>query len=173
MTVSQDFITRWVARITTGLAIVAGVVLAAMAVMTVISITGRALIWAGLSPIPGDFELVEMGCAIAVFGFLPYCHLHRGHVTVDILVTVFPTWAFNLLTTIGDLTIAAIATVVAWRMWFGLQEKLAYGESTMILGAPLWIGYVLSFVGAVWLVVVCVFVLWRDARHLIQGVRLP
>ncbi|NNL36424.1 MAG: TRAP transporter small permease, partial [Silicimonas sp.] len=66
-------------RVTTGLAIVAGLVLTAMAIVTVISINGRSLIWAGLAPVPGDFELVEIGCAVAVFGFLPYCHLYRGH----------------------------------------------------------------------------------------------
>ena len=164
---------RLVATTTLVLAALAGVVLAAMALLTVVSITGRSLIWAGLGPIPGDFELVEMGCAIAVFAVLPYCHLHRGHVTVDILVERLPTPVFNTLTLVGDLTIALIAGGVCWRMWYGLQEKLTYGETTMILGAPVWIGYVLSYIGAVWFVVVAAYVLWRDLRHLMGGVRLP
>ena len=157
--------TRW-------LAMAAGFVLAAMAIITVISITGRGLIWAGLGPIPGDFELVEIGAAVAVFGFLPYCHLSRGHVTVDVLVNLFPKTLFNVLTFLADLVICVISVVVAWRLWYGLQEKLAYGESTMILGAPLWYGYVLSFVGAVWMVVISAFVLWRDARTIFRGERL-
>ncbi|NND21006.1 MAG: TRAP transporter small permease [Silicimonas sp.] len=160
-------------RVTTGLAIVAGLVLTAMAIVTVISINGRSLIWAGLAPVPGDFELVEIGCAVAVFGFLPYCHLYRGHVTVDMAVQHYPTPIFNLCTLLGDLVIATISVVVAWRLWFGLQEKLAYGETSMILGAPLWIGYALSFAGAVWMVIVAGFVLWRDIRHTTRGSRIP
>lgn len=163
---------RTVSTVTVFLAVFSGIVLAGMAVLTVISITGRSLTDIGLAPIPGDFELVEMGCAIAVFGFLPYCHLYRGHVTVDILVDVFPKGLFNLCTFLGDVIIAAISVVLCWRLWYGLQEKIAYGESTMILGAPLWIGYLLSFVGAAWMVVVGIYVLWRDLRRMSSGVRL-
>ena len=173
MKIKETFIDRSIHRVSTGMAVAAGLVLAAMAVMTVVSITGRSLVFAGLSPIPGDFELVEMGCAIAVFALLGHCHLNRGHVTVDILMGRLPTGPFNFLRLMGDLSIAAIALVVCWRMWFGLQEKIAYGESTMILGAPLWLGYSLSFIGAVWMVVVGIYVLWRDLRHLFLGVRLP
>lgn len=172
-TIAVSWIDRFVERVTRGLAVFAGVVLSAIAVMTVVSIVGRELIWAGLGPIPGDFELVEIGAAVAVFGFLPYCHLHRGHVTVDVLVQRLPNGAFNALTLIGDAIIAAIAVVVAWRLWFGMLEKLAYGESTMILGAPLWLGYVPSFVAACWMVVVGLYVVWRDLRHLVAGARLP
>lgn len=163
---------RLVRTLTTALALFAGLVLAGIAVLTVVSIVGRSLIWAGLSPIPGDFELVEIGAAVAVFGFLPYCHLMRGHVTVDILVGRLPTPAFNLLTLLGDLTIAAIALVVAWRLWFGLLDRVAFNEQTMILGAPLWLGYAPAFAAAVWMVVVALFVLLRDLAAIREGTRL-
>lgn len=172
MPIETTSLDRWVSRLSKTLAIFAGMVLAGMALLTVISITGRSFVFLGLGPIPGDFELVEMGCAIAVFGFLPYCHLHRGHVTVDILVDRLPKQVFNVLTLIGDFTIAAIAFVVCWRLWYGLQEKIAYGESTMILGAPLWVGYLFSFIGAVWMVFIGAYVLWRDVRYMVNGVRL-
>lgn len=157
---------RIVRTVTSGMAICSGAFLLGLAVLTVISITGRGLIWAGLGPIPGDFELVEIGTAVAVFGFFPYCHFHRGHVTVDILVNALPTGLFNLLTALGDLLIALITGVIAWRLWFGFTEKLAYGESTMILGAPLWYGYGAAFVALVWACLVAVYVLWRDLRHI-------
>ena len=51
--------------------------LAVLATVTVVSIGGRALSFAGLGPVPGDFELVEAGAALAVFCFLPWAHL-RG-----------------------------------------------------------------------------------------------
>lgn len=169
---AATLIDRAVSRITTILAVLAGIILTGIAILTVISVTGRSLIWAGLGPIPGDFELVEIGAAVAVFGFFPYCHLHRGHVTVDILVNTFPTTVFNLLTFLGDALIAVISIVIAWRLWFGFQEKLAYGESTMILGAPLWYGYGLSFIAAVWAGCVAIYVLWRDLRTIFAKGRI-
>ena len=154
------------------LAVVAGGVLVALALLTAISIGGRSLIWAGLAPIPGDFELVEIGTAVAVFGFLPYCHLHRGHATVDVVVNQLPTPLFNLLTIVGDIAVALVTYVVAWRLWLGLQDKLAYGESTMILGAPLWVGYLLCFIAALWACGVVLYVLLRDCRAWQSGDRL-
>ena len=47
-------------------------VLVIIAVMSVASIIGRALSGLGLGPVPGDFELVEAGTALAVFCFLPW-----------------------------------------------------------------------------------------------------
>ena len=50
-------------------AIVGGIVLVALTIMIVVSIVGRSLIGLGLAPVPGDFELVEMGTAVAVLLF--------------------------------------------------------------------------------------------------------
>ena len=72
------------------LAYFGGFILAIIAVVTVASIIGRALLPFGLGPIKGDFEIVEIGCAIAVFSFLPLAQLRRGHVTVDIFVSALP-----------------------------------------------------------------------------------
>ena len=46
-------------------ALLGGLVLLALIVLSVVSITGRALVPFGLAPIPGDFELVERGTAFA------------------------------------------------------------------------------------------------------------
>ncbi|MEM7270853.1 MAG: hypothetical protein AAF401_16570, partial [Pseudomonadota bacterium] len=73
----------WLEAAARWLAFAGGLILAFLALMTVTSVLGRAFIFAGLSPIKGDYEMVEMGCAIAIFSFLPWCQLNRGHVTVD------------------------------------------------------------------------------------------
>ena len=92
-----------------GLAFCGGVVLVAIALTTVISIVGRALIPIGLSPIRGDFELVEMGVAVAVFGFLPWCQLNRGHITVDVFLINARRGVWNLTTVTGDIAITVVA----------------------------------------------------------------
>ena len=67
-------------RLAAALAVAGGLVLVALIVMTCLSIAGRAMFSA---PLPGDFELVEIGCAVAVFAFLPYCQITGGNVVVD------------------------------------------------------------------------------------------
>ena len=39
--------------------------------------------WLFSTPIPGDFELAQIGTAVAVFAFLPYCQVVRGNIVVD------------------------------------------------------------------------------------------
>ena len=56
-------------------ALLGGAVLIVLTLLTVASVSGRALIPLGLGPLPGDFELVEAGVAFAVFAFLPWCQL--------------------------------------------------------------------------------------------------
>ncbi len=56
-------------RLSRWTAVVGGVVLVALMLMVVASVAGRALIGVGLAPVPGDFELVEVGVGIAVFFF--------------------------------------------------------------------------------------------------------
>ncbi len=151
------------------LAIAGGIVLVAMTVLTVVSIVGRALIGIGLGPIPGSYELVELGAAFAVFCFLPWCQLQRGHVTVDLFLQPFSFRVRKTAEVAGNLLTGAAAAVVAWQMWLGLVDKMAFGETTYILGIPVWIGYASAMVGAVLFVLVAFYTAWRALNEL----RLP
>ncbi|MEL6518486.1 MAG: TRAP transporter small permease [Pseudomonadota bacterium] len=163
-----------------------GIILVAIAVLTVASITGRALIVIGLSPIRGDFELVEAGCAIAIFCFLPWCQLRRGHVTVDVLVARFPLRVQAALGLIGDTLIALAAGVILWRIWLGLGEKFPYGsdglreavgfgmrpffvETTYELELPIWIPYAAATAGAAVFFIVALYTVWRSLNWTLQG----
>ena len=55
-------------------------VLAGIAMTTVVSVLGRKFFGGAIA---GDFEIVEIGCAVAVSLFLPYCQLNKGNVIVD------------------------------------------------------------------------------------------
>jgi TRAP-type C4-dicarboxylate transport system permease small subunit len=156
-------------RLARCLALFGGVVLAALALMTVASIIGRAFIWAGLGPVPGDFELVQAGCAVAVFSFLPWCQINRGHVSVDIVVDRFSPRKRAFFALLGDIALATAAILIAWRLYFGLLDKLAYGEETYILGMPVWYGYALSIIGAILFSIVAVYTVWRGFNEMISG----
>lgn len=123
-------------------------VLCALALTSLVSIVGRALIPWGLKPVPGDFELVEMGTALAVFSFLPWCHLRNGHAVVDLLWTFYPVWLRRALQFGADALMLAVWALLVWRMGVAALEYRAKGEVTFILQMPIWWGYALSLVPA-------------------------
>ena len=170
------FISRWFAYF-------GGSVLIAIALITVVSVIGRALTGFGLAPIKGDFELVEIGSAVAVFSFLPWCQLNRGHVTVDILVRHFSSRVQQLLELLGNSAICVIAAVITWRLWMGMGERFTFfsqetrdalgfgykpfsAEETFILGLPTWYGYALGVVSALLFTVVSLYTVWRSVNTL-------
>lgn len=155
------------------LALAGGVVLTGIALMTVVSIIGRGFAFAGLGPVPGDFELVEAGCAVAVFAFLPWCQYRRGHVTVDIFISRLSGRLQAVLAMIGNLALSAAACFIAWRLWFGTQDKFSYGETTMILGMELGYAYAAALPGAFFFAVVCLYTVWRSLNEAIRGQETP
>lgn len=130
-------------------AIVGGIVLVAVTLMIVASISGRTLIGLGLGPVPGDFELVEMGTAVAVLFFLPWTYLKGGHATVDLLYMHLPVWAKRAVVIVSDLLMLAVWLVLTWKLYEGMVEKKQYMETTFILAMPLWWAYAACLVGAV------------------------
>ena len=148
------------------LAIAGGLALIAMTILTVVSVTGRGFLWAGLGPVPGTYELIEMGAAFAVFAFLPWCQLKRGHVTVDLFLARLGRRARVISELVSNLLISAAAAILFWRLWIGLVDKRSYGETTYILGIPAWYGYAAAAVGAALFVVVSLYSFWRSCREL-------
>lgn len=139
----------WIYRLASWTAIAGGVVLLVLTLMVVASVAGRALIGLGLGPVPGDFELVEVGVGVAVFFFLPLCYLRGGHATVDLLYMHMPKWAQRSVVIVSDLLMLAIWLVLTWKLWDGMLEKKEYLETTFILQMPIWWAYALCMVGAV------------------------
>ncbi len=167
-------------------AIVAGALLFGVAVLSVVSIIGRALIPIGLAPIPGIYELVELACGIAVFLFLPWCQLHRGQVSVDFVVNRLPLRFKLFMGVVGDLLLAIGAVIIAVQLWKGFGERFPYGsdtvrqilglgeppffvETTFVLAWPKWIGFAAASVGAFFFAVVCIYSVWRAVNWTLTG----
>lgn len=186
---------RVLERIARWMAYFGGTILAAVAGVTVFSIFGRFMdpfqgdMLKGLidlGPIKGDFEMVEMGCAVAVFSFLPYTQLKRGHVTVDLFIDRLPDRAKAFLGFVGDALLALAAYVILWRLWLGFGEKFPYGsdafrgalgmgykpffaETSYELELPLWIPFGLSLIGAFFFFVVALYTVWRSLNWVLKG----
>ena len=92
-------------------------------------------------PVPGDFEMVQMGVAIAAFSFLPYCQLTGTNVTADIFTSrASPRWV-ALFALLAALVAVAFSVLLIWRMSDGLASYLEYEEVTTILNIPLWTAF--------------------------------
>jgi TRAP-type C4-dicarboxylate transport system permease small subunit len=130
---------RALLAVSRGFALAGGALLLAMILMSAASVAGRALF---SSPIVGDFELVQIGCAIAVASFLPYCQMRRGHVIVDFFTARMKPRARAALDAFGALLLGASAALVTWRMVAGAVSLKEAGESSMLLGIPIWYAYV-------------------------------
>jgi TRAP-type C4-dicarboxylate transport system permease small subunit len=133
-------------------------VLTLLALVSVVSIVGRALSGLGLGPVPGDFELVEAGTALAVFCFLPWCHLKRGHASVDLFWPLLPAPMKRALSVITDALMLGVWVLLVWRMGVATLDYRGNSETTFILGMPVWWGYAVSMVPAV---IGCVAYAWR------------
>ena len=147
-----------------GLAIAGGLALVAITGIIVVSITGRALIHQGLGPVPGDFELVEVLTAFAVFAFLPWCQLRRGHATVDVFTKALPERANAAIDLVSELLMTLVVILIAWRLCYGMWDKMRFGETSFILQFPLWWSFAASLVAAVAGVVVSLFVFCQRLR---------
>ena len=122
-----------------GLALTGGSILAAITLMVMASVAGRAL----GRPIQGDFELVQVGTAAALALFLPYCQWRRANIIVDFFTTRASSRTQSVLDALGALLFALALALVAWRSFVGTLAIKAANETTMIMGVPLWYGYAL------------------------------
>ncbi|MFC4353119.1 TRAP transporter small permease [Fodinicurvata halophila] len=144
-----------------GFAIFGGALLCLVALLTVVSILGRAVFGAGLG---GDYELVEMGCATAIFTFLPYCQYVRAHARVDFFTQRLGSRLKGILDGLADLLFALIAALIAWRLAEGGLDLWRYGESTMVLRLPVWWGFVPAVLSFALLALLCAYGVLRRFR---------
>jgi len=135
-----------------------GFVLSLVAVVSVSSIAGRSLSGFGLGPVPGDFELVEAGTALAVFCFLPCCHLRRSHADVGMFWNIYPAPLQRFLKVATDALMLAVWLLLVWRMGVAMLEYRSNGEVSFILQMPVWWGYAASMLPAL---LGCVVYFWR------------
>ena len=150
-------------------AVAGGAMLLLVAMITVVSVIGRAFIWAGLTSIRGDFELVEAGVGFAVFSFLPWAHLTRGHAVVTVFSDLFNARVNAILVVISDLLMCLAAAFLAWRHAAGMLDKLAYGETTLLLRLPLWWAYAIGMPGALIFVLVAFYLLARSLGNAVSA----
>jgi TRAP-type C4-dicarboxylate transport system permease small subunit len=119
-------------------AICSGLMLVAMALMSVYSIVGRSLL---NKPVMGDYEMVQMMSAVAVAMALPFCQMVGGHVIVDFFTAKAPPRLNAALDALAALLLATCAFAIAWRIILATLEFRQNHDATMLLNLPTWWGY--------------------------------
>ncbi|WP_298436785.1 TRAP transporter small permease [uncultured Jannaschia sp.] len=149
------------------MAILGGLVLSGLIIMTCLSIFGRFLngvlnadmfegvtaaewlLSLGIGPINGDFELIEAGMAFVIFAFLPITQITGGHASVDIFTNALGRGTNRALSALWALVFAAVLVLIAVQLWLGTEAKMRYGETTFLIQFPIWWAYAAALSGAV------------------------
>lgn len=159
------------------MAILGGIMLSAVILLTVFSVImrildrlfhwmkdadflaglGQWMIDAGVGPILGTFELIEAGIGFVIFAFLPICQITGGHATVDIFTSQMSEGTNRVLRGVTEVIFAAVLVLIAAQLFGGMMAKLNSGQTTLELSLPVWYSYAIGLVGAVLAAVVSVY----------------
>ena len=119
-------------------AILAGVLMVFITMMTVVSIIGRELFGA---PIVGDFELSGAVAGAAIALFMPWCQVKRGNIMVDFFTAKASESAQNIMDRLGAVLLGCVMALMAWRTSVGGLNSFRTNSETQILGFPEWVIY--------------------------------
>ncbi|XDA99124.1 TRAP transporter small permease [Sulfitobacter sp. LCG007] len=167
-------------------AILGGLVLMALVILTTLSIVGRSLnkllhsdtmqgllggaaqtlIDSGVGEIRGSYELLEAGIALAIFSFFPVCQFYGGHATVDVFTSFLSPRANRVIAAFWEIVLAAVLILLSARLYEGMMRYVGNGETTLFLQFPIWWSYAASFAASV---VTCIVALYCAAMRVAEA----
>jgi len=140
----------WLDRITDAVAVLGGTIALSIGAIVVASVIGRWIngIWLGtwiknatgieLGPVPGDFELVKMGIAVAVYTFLPIGQARRVNIVVDTFTGRWSDRTRDMVDGFWDLVYAFAMGLLTFGLCKGAIEYMHNGETIMMLPIVIW-----------------------------------
>ncbi len=144
-----------------GLAVAGGLITLFIALFVTISVLMR---WTTGFGIRGDFELVQISTAVAIFAFMPLCQWQRGNIFVDTFTTWLPESISRFVDALWDLVYAGFAGLIGWRLLVGAFESRESGTNSMVLQLPQWPAILVAASLMMVLGLVAVATAWRMAR---------
>jgi TRAP-type transport system small permease protein len=147
-------------RATLVLAALAGLGLIFMVVTIAVAVVMRYVIG---SPMLGANEIVQLVSVAVVMLALPYCTDEGAHVRVDVLdqaIGAGGRWFGDVLSRVLSIFVLSI---LVWRAGWKALDAWEFGDSTNMLGLPIWPFYALISLG----IGLCVLVLAEQLLLLI------
>lgn len=133
-----DLILKFLSFLAQLCAVLAGLILTAVTLVTCVSLIGRNTTgWTLL----GDYELTAVAAGAAIALFLPWCQLRRENIIVDFFTSKAPAAVNAVFDRFGAFLLAAMLLVIAWRTGVGCLSAYASQTTTMMMGFPEWIVY--------------------------------
>lgn len=117
------------------LGLIAALTLLGLMALTCIDVAGRYLFD---RPLPGGFELTELGMGALIFTSLPLVTLRRQHVRVDLFENLISARWQALQQAFLDLLGGVCMAVIAWRLWVKAGDMASAGETTATLQIPVY-----------------------------------
>ncbi len=171
------------------MAILGGLVLLALVLMTCASIVGREInalmagdwmqgtapgladwiLASGVGQVKGDAELVEAGMAFTIFCFLPLCQITASHAAVDIFTQQLSNAANRVLRMLAEIAFAVVLVLIAWKLGDGTKAKYANGETSWLLQFPLWWAYAASLVASIAAAIVAIYMAFMRVAEVVTG----
>ena len=148
-----------------GWAMLGGFVLLAVVAINMVSVIGGFF----GKPFPGDFELTEVGVAVAAFSFLPWCQISGGNVTADIFTAGASKRAVAFFTLLGSLVALLFSVILIWRMYAGMLDQKEYGYTTAILQFPHWMAFVPILISLALLALASAVTLRENFNTVVKG----
>ncbi len=169
-----------------GTALVGGLVLVVIILMTTASIIGRStnkllhgtffqeklagfsqfVLDLGVGEINGNYELLEAGVAFAIFSFLPVCQLYGAHATVDIFTGFLPSTVNRWIAAFWELVLTAVIILLIVQLFGGMERYIRNGQTTLFLQFPVWWAYALSFAAGL---VACIVSIYCFVMRVIEA----
>ena len=119
-------------------AVLAGVLLTAITLLTCISLIGRNTTgWT----LVGDIELAAAAAGAAVALFMPWCQVRRGNIMVDFFTARATAATQDKLDRFGALLLALVMGLMTWRTAVGGISAWRSNAGSMMLGFPEWVIY--------------------------------
>jgi TRAP-type C4-dicarboxylate transport system permease small subunit len=160
----MDFLTNTLRRLVQVLAIVAGLSLLTMVLVTCVDVILRKL----GRPLPGAYDMVKIAAGLTIACGLPYTTAVKGHVAVEYFFHKLGRRGRIVADTVIRLLITALFSLFAWQLMHYGAGLSRSGEVSMTLQLPVfWVPYVMAFSCAV-VVLVTLYHLFHPGKALLK-----
>ncbi len=133
---------RFLERFCEGVEAIAGILLALVTVLIVVSAIGRYLF---AFPVPDSFDLSRLLIGAAVMWGFAALGYRGTHIKVEILATALPAPARRVMDAVAWTIVLVFVVLLAWKMLGRVTSAYASGESTFDLRIVVW-----PLIGLIW-----------------------
>jgi TRAP-type C4-dicarboxylate transport system permease small subunit len=155
-------------------ALIGGLVMLGIMLVQSVSVAGRSLpdilglfgLKVPRLSIPGDIEIVQLGCGIAIFFFLPLCQYRRANVLVEFFTQNLPVRFRSFFDLLANILFLLLVSAITWQLGHGTVEKFAYRDTTMVLRIPESYPYLAALIAAVLWTIVTAYSCARSVQEI-------